>query len=93
MTARPLSQIAREIRTSMMDQASKAKTRGPHSNWRNKFYAAVPYLDAMLQLQSLRDTYGSENAHSIVSYFLCNVSNWQGPEARRLKAELRAMIG
>ena len=72
---RPISAIAREI--------SRA--------WIKPNYAARPYLDAMHSIESITDSYYSDNARSIVGYFLGNASSWRGDVAKRLKAELRSL--
>lgn len=74
---RPLIEVAEDIR----------------ENWRNVNYAAEPYLDAMEQLNSITDMYGADTAKSIVAYFLSNAGSWRGDDARRIKAELNAMLG
>jgi hypothetical protein len=63
-----------------------------YRNWKAPNYAAKPYLEAMAGLGSIDDTYGAESARSVVQYFLANTSAWRGEEARRIKAELRAMV-
>lgn len=73
---RPLYQIAKEIK----------------KNWPKVDYAAKPYLEAMSELDSIDDTYIAESADSIVQYFLSNAGSWKGPEAARLKAELKALL-
>lgn len=73
---RPLYEIAREIR----------------SDWKKVNYAAVPYLDAMSDLSSVRDRYLAEDGYSIVRYFLGNASGWRGPIAKRVKAELKKLL-
>ena len=73
---RPLNQIASEIRKV----------------WNPVNYAAKPYLDAMYSLVSINDSYGCDNARSIVLYFLSNASSWRGPDAKRIKAELKEML-
>jgi hypothetical protein len=55
-------------------------------------YAARPYLRAMLELDTLNDAYGADDARSIVLYFLSNATTWRGPVARRIKAELKSML-
>jgi len=72
---RPISEIARDIR----------------QDWKNVNYAAKPYLAAMSDLSSITDNYGSDNAKSVVLYFLCNASGWRGPIAKSIKAELKAL--
>ena len=52
---------------------------------------ALPYLRAMSALGSIRDTYHYDSAQSVVLYFLSNAAGWRGPDAKRIKAELRAM--
>ena len=71
-----VSEIAREI----------------SADWANVNYAARPYLDAMSQLDSVRDKFGHDDGKSIVLYFLANAGAWRGDTARRIKAQLKAMI-
>ena len=73
--ARPLYEIAREIK----------------NDWKNVYFGAKPYLDAMATLTSINDNYGFDSAKSIVLYFLGNASTWRGETAKRIKAELKAM--
>lgn len=74
---RPLHAIARDIRTL----------------WPNMYFGAVPYVDAMSTLTGIGDMYGMDHARDIVRYFLANASTWRGADARRIKAELKALIG
>ena len=71
-----VSEIAREI----------------SADWANVNYAARPYLDAMARLDSVQDKYGYDDGKSIVLYFLANAGAWWGDTARRIKAQLKAMI-
>ena len=73
---RPIYEIAREIRR---DWGAKVN------------FAAKPYLDAMLCLNSIDDNYFFDSARSVVMYFLCNASTWRGETARRIKKELKEM--
>jgi hypothetical protein len=73
---RTLRTIAREIRAT----------------WPRVYFGAVPYLDAMGALDTLTDRYYEDDARSIVLYFLSNAGTWRGPDAKRIKAELRAML-
>lgn len=75
--ARPLSAIAREIEGS----------------WKNVYFGARPYLDAMHSLNSINDNYYCDSAMSVVCYFLGNASSWRGEDARRIKAELKKLAG
>ena len=75
MTARLLSDIARDIRT----------------DWQKPYFRAVPYLDAMSELESITDKYYDDSARSVVMYFLANASTWRGENAKRIKAELKGL--
>ena len=74
---RPLYEIAREIRR----------------DWKNVYFGAVPYLDAMSTLDSIEDNYMFDSGKSVVLYFLSNASTWRGETAKRVKAELKKMAG
>ncbi|MEU8001570.1 hypothetical protein AB0B66_10455 [Catellatospora sp. NPDC049111] len=74
---RPISEIAADI----------------SCHWPQPYFGAVPYLDAMRHLDRITDTYLQDNARGIVRYFLSNASTWRGPDARRIKAELKALVG
>ena len=73
---RSLSTIANDIR----------------ADWAKPYFGAVPYLDAMETLNSIRDSYYYDDASDIVRYFLANATTWKGETARAIKAELKAML-
>lgn len=73
---RPLYAIARDI----------AK------DWQKVNYAAKPYLEAMLSLNSISDRFYMDSAESVVRYFLANASSWRGEKAKAIKAELKGLI-
>lgn len=75
-TTRPLYEIADEIRR----------------DWTKPYFGAVPYLDALDSLNSINDNYYADTAKSIVRYFLANAGTWRGETARRVKAELKALV-
>lgn len=72
---RPIYAIARDIR----------------NDWKNPYFGAEPYLDAMFALDSIDDTFFEDSARSVVLYFLANAQTWRGETARRVKTELKAM--
>ena len=76
--SRPLNAIARDIR----------KDWGAKVN-----YAARPYLEAMLSLDSIQDPYYNDSGRSVVLYFLANAGTYRGENAKALKAELKALAG
>lgn len=77
-TKRTFAEIAREIKKV----------------WLIRYFGAVPYLEAMLTIDSTDKNapYLSETAEDIVIRFLANARTFKGPDARRIKAELRKMI-
>lgn len=64
------------------------------ADWGERVYfGAVPYLDAMLDLETIDDAYGADRGRDVVAYFLSNASTWRGPVARAVKAELKRRLG
>ena len=61
------------------------------TNWKNVSPYAEPYLDAMSELETINDNYYLDSARSVVLYFLSNASGFRGPDAKRIKAELKEM--
>jgi hypothetical protein len=61
-------------------------------DWRPVYFGAVPYLEALHSLDNVRESYGDDDARSIVLYFLGNAQTWRGPVARRIKLELKALL-
>jgi hypothetical protein len=74
---RSIESIARDIR----------------ANWKNPYFGAVPYIEAMAGLNSIRDPYGYDSGESVVRYFLANAGAWRGDQARAIKAELKSILG
>ena len=76
---RTLRQIAFEIQRDW-------KGMGPN-------HPAFPNLGAMNFLDTIEDFYGYDSARSLVNYFLANAGGWRGETAKRIKAELRKLVG
>lgn len=74
--SRPIHEIAAEIR----------------KDWKTPYFGAKPYLSAMLQLNSINEDYFADSPESVLLYFLANAASWRGETARRVKAELKAMV-
>ena len=74
---RPLYQIASEVRKT----------------WKNVSPYAKPYLEAMAGLDHVTEMYGADSGRSIVLYFLSNANGWRGDDAKRIKAELKSIVG
>jgi hypothetical protein len=75
METRPISTIAREI----------------SALWPKPYFGAKPYLGAMRELDTITDCYGYDDGRSIVMYFLSNATTWRGPDAKRIKDELKGL--
>lgn len=76
MAARSLQVIAFEIR----------------KDWKNPYFGAKPYIEAMCSLEKITDNHYHNSAESVVRYFLANAGKWRGEVARRIKAELKEML-
>lgn len=74
--ARNLNEIAKDIQR----------------NWKNPYFGAKPYIQAMLAIHSSEPDakYLMEDAEDLVRYFLANASTWRGPKAREIKSELKS---
>ena len=77
MSNRTFREIAKEIK----------------ADWKNPYFEAVSYLQAMLEIDSTdpKATYYLDDAKTIVLYFLANAQIWRGEVARRVKVELKKM--
>nr|DAI13777.1 MAG TPA: hypothetical protein [Caudoviricetes sp.] len=75
---RTFQQIARDIK----------------STWLNVYFGAVPYLEALLTLDTTDPNamYYYDTAGDIVRYFLANAQTFRGADANKLKAELKSML-
>lgn len=79
---RPISVIAEEIRTTWVRKDGSSAV----------YFGAAPYLEAMRTLTTVRDSYFLDRGEDIVRYFLANANTYRGETARRVKAELKAML-
>ena len=60
-------------------------------DWKKPYFGAVPYLGAMRFLHTIEDSYGYDDARTVILYFMANATTWRGEKAREIKAELKAM--
>lgn len=79
---RPLRVIAEEIFLAWDTMRNKGEM---HPAW--------GYADAMRSLDNLDQKYGADTARDVVRRFVGNAYGWRGETARRIKAELRGMLG
>lgn len=76
METRPIHEIACEIR----------------QDWKRVYFGAVPYLEAMELLNGPNDLFFADDGYTVIRYFLANAATWKGETAKRVKAELKAMV-
>lgn len=76
MNKRPLYKIAVEIK----------------QDWKNPYFGAKPYIEALLSLSDISETYLCDSAYGIVLGFLSNASTWKGECAKHIKAELKSLV-
>ena len=65
-------------------------------DWKNVWFGAEPYLQAMESMDDINDGYlfpGRNAGESVVIGFLGNAQTWRGEVARRVKKELKALAG
>ena len=63
-------------------------------DWKNVWFGAEPYLQAMESMDDINDGYlfpGRNAGESVVIGFLGNAQTWRGEVARRVKKELKAL--
>jgi hypothetical protein len=84
-TTRPLYEIASDI----IDDVRAQYAGKPDPNWQAYAWA---YVLPMLEIDSIDDMYYYDDARSVVMYALANLQYWKGDTAKRIKAELNAML-
>jgi hypothetical protein len=62
------------------------------AKWPKPYFGAVPYIEAMSQLDGINENFMCDSARDIVLRFLGNAATWRGPDAKAIKAELKAML-
>lgn len=80
------------MNTTIEFRLLKTIAREIDGNWPEPYFGAIPYLDAMRELDKITDDYFQDSAASVVMYFLSNATTWRGEKAREIKAELKAML-
>lgn len=62
--------------------------------WPKPYFGAVPYIQALLKCDTTdpKARYMFEDVETQVLYLLANMTTFRGPDARRIKAELKSML-
>lgn len=81
-----------ELAAALKKMSISAISSVIRSDWINVWFGAVPYLDAMASMTSIKDNVGMDDGKSVVNYFIGNAKLWRGDVARLVKAELRHRI-
>jgi hypothetical protein len=84
MTADQVTELENRLKTMLIYEIAELIYR----EWKNVYFGAKPYLDAMMSLTNITDDFGADSGKSIVIYFLGNATTWRGPVAKAVKAEL-----
>lgn len=61
-------------------------------DWPKPYFAAVPYINAMRDLNVITDNYMCDSGRSVLIYFLGNATTWRGETARTIKKELKSIL-
>lgn len=61
--------------------------------WTKPYFGAEPYIKAMKWVSRPSDPYGADDGEYLVIYFLANANTWRGADARRIKKELKDIVG
>lgn len=75
-----------------MERSLKEITLEIRADWKNPYFGAMPYLNAMALINSVDDKFFADNGREVVIYFLANASTWRGEVARRVKKELNQLV-
>lgn len=61
-------------------------------DWSDITPYARPYIEAMANIDDINDSYGSDDATSVISYFLSNAQKWRGATAKKIKTHLKKLV-
>lgn len=83
----PLGRMTRIFPRRILEIASDIRRA-----WPSPYFGAVPYIEAMMCLNEVTDTYGQDDATDILMRFLSNAAHFRGPVAGELKDEIRLIL-
>lgn len=90
---RTLEQIYSSLNIPPAPMTLPEMVRLIRKDWKKPYFGAVPYLDALEQMASLKDNYFFDDGRTIATYFLANAQTWRGPVAKAVKAEIKRQLG
>jgi hypothetical protein len=62
------------------------------AHWNPVHGRAEEYVAAMETLDKVTDRYGADSAVAVLSYFLAAAATWKGPDAQRIRAEIKTIL-
>lgn len=84
---RPLYVIATELNCHYITAFLKTSDKVPV--W---VTTSRPFQQMMKTMVRITDCYGMVSGYEVVLHCLCNLQQWQGDDARRIKAELQEQL-
>jgi hypothetical protein len=61
------------------------------AHWRPVHGPAEEYVAAMEKFDKVTDRYGADSAAAVLAYFQSAAATWKGPDAERIKDEIRPL--
>jgi hypothetical protein len=89
VTVHPMSYTPQALQTMSLSQLARIVKK----DWVKVYYGAVPYLDALGQMDNVNQNYGHDSGSTVVCGFLSNCGTYRGETARLIKAELKRRVG
>lgn len=80
------------IHEMIADMRQICREQKKPTTWRQKFCYAVPYLEALGNLDSVNENYGWDNGRTLVNYLLANLNTYKGEKAKEFKSLLKEMV-
>ena len=62
------------------------------AHWRPLHGSAEEYVVAMEKLDKVSDRYGADSAVTVLAYFQSAAATWKGPDAQRIKDEIKTLL-
>lgn len=84
----PLYMVIHEMIADMKKVCSEQKKP---TTWREKFWSAVPYIEALGNLDSPDESYGWDKGKDLINYLLANLTTYRGDKAKEFKALFKEM--
>lgn len=84
----PLHAIMREM---VADMTAICRNQKTPISWREKYWSAVPYIEALMCLEKPTDKYGYDKGTYLINYLLGNLSQYRGEKAKEFKALLKQL--